>query len=163
MTRAIDQEIKTLKNVNSTASQQKEALIFLIHFLGDLHQPLHCADNHDQGGNCVPVWYFGLQPKIQCDSPQQGYSLNLHGIWDTELVQRIDPEPIDLASKLDAEFSKQISIQLKEPVALDEWAMETHNLAASVVYKSLSKQIPATKNDAPIQSCAEGKYFQKIF
>jgi hypothetical protein len=156
VTRAIDQEIKTLKNLKSSHSQQKEALVFLIHFLGDLHQPLHCADNHDRGGNCVPVWYFGLQPKIQCDSPQQGYSLNLHGIWDTELVQRIDPEAVDLADKLDAEFSKQISVRLKEPVALDEWAKETHDLAASVVYKNLSKPIFATKNDAPVQSCAEG-------
>ena len=32
-----------------------EALKFLIHFVGDLHQPLHCADNHDRGGNEVKV------------------------------------------------------------------------------------------------------------
>src|SRR5580692_10642005 len=46
-----------------------EALKFLIHFVGDLHQPLHCADNHDRGGNEVKV-ILGRR------------STNLHAVWD---------------------------------------------------------------------------------
>jgi len=36
-------------------AQLREDLMFLIHFIGDMHQPLHCADNKDKGGNDVKV------------------------------------------------------------------------------------------------------------
>ena len=58
--------------------QFHDALGFLVHFLGDLHQPLHCAErNNDGGGNSVQVtWQNG---------PTQ---TNLHSVWDGELVKR---------------------------------------------------------------------------
>ena len=46
------------------------ALKFLIHFIADLHQPLHAADHDDKGGNCI-----GL-------SPRHGRETNLHAYWD---------------------------------------------------------------------------------
>lgn len=49
-------------------------LRFLVHFLGDIHQPLHCATNADAGGNCIK---------------EKGYALRfpeLHAVWDTALV-----------------------------------------------------------------------------
>src|ERR1035437_3132528 len=42
-----------------TAVQRKEALMFLVHFVGDMHHPLHCSDNHDKGGNDVKLDFFG--------------------------------------------------------------------------------------------------------
>ena len=48
------------------------ALKSLLHFMGDLHQPLHCSDDHDRGGNEVPVRYPG-QPR----------RVNLHSVWDS--------------------------------------------------------------------------------
>src|SRR5947207_2280907 len=70
----IIEAIRHFKTVLGDPSESREkrarALIFLVHFIGDLHQPLHCADNHDQGGNEVKVLNFGKRT-------------NLHSIWDS--------------------------------------------------------------------------------
>jgi hypothetical protein len=46
---------KVLKDPAAAPAQRREALLFLVHFVGDMHQPLHCSDNNDQGGNKVLV------------------------------------------------------------------------------------------------------------
>jgi hypothetical protein len=53
-----------------------EALAFLIHFVGDIHQPLHAGDRADRGGNDLKTTY-GVMP---------GY--NLHSVWDGLLADR---------------------------------------------------------------------------
>ncbi len=62
------------------------ALRYVIHLIGDLHQPLHTATNGDQGGNCLPVTYYGLSPK-----PDQFRRVNpnLHGVWDAGTIRRM--------------------------------------------------------------------------
>jgi S1/P1 Nuclease len=52
------------------------------------HQPLHCADDHDRGGNDVHVTFFGE-------------NANLHSVWDTLLIERIDSDPGHYANRLD--------------------------------------------------------------
>jgi len=52
---------------------QVEALMFLVHFIGDIHQPLHCGFGSDEGGNLITGKFFGD-------------SWNLHAIWDTGLI-----------------------------------------------------------------------------
>jgi len=52
------------------------ALKFLLHFVGDVHQPLHSADDHDQGGNSKRVSARGFPAG------------NLHHFWDTEFVEQ---------------------------------------------------------------------------
>ena len=44
---------RILANTQLVKPVRADALRFLIHFVGDLHQPLHCADNDDRGGNEV--------------------------------------------------------------------------------------------------------------
>src|SRR2546426_357114 len=57
---AIDRFRKVLKDRRADPIARKEALLFLVHFVGDMHQPLHCAArNDDKGGNRVPVLYLG--------------------------------------------------------------------------------------------------------
>jgi len=51
----IEQFRKALNDAAITPAERREDLMFLIHFIGDMHQPLHCADNKDKGGNDVPV------------------------------------------------------------------------------------------------------------
>lgn len=53
--------------------QRREVLKFLIHFIGDLHQPLHCGFSDDLGGNRYPVLHNGRQ-------------INIHRIWDNEIL-----------------------------------------------------------------------------
>ncbi|TVR94228.1 MAG: hypothetical protein EA418_10695 [Wenzhouxiangellaceae bacterium] len=54
-------------------SERREALKFLVHFIGDLHQPLHAGFAEDRGGNSIPVLYRGAW-------------LNLHRYWDIEIL-----------------------------------------------------------------------------
>ena len=54
------------------------ALKFILHFVGDMHQPLHSSDDHDAGGNCEAVRLGDTGP-----------SLRLHHYWDTEVVQAV--------------------------------------------------------------------------
>jgi nuclease S1 len=55
--------------------QKQQALKFLIHFIADLHQPLHVGDNKDQGGNQLQVRFYGI-------------GTNLHRVWDSEVIER---------------------------------------------------------------------------
>ena len=67
--------------------KRADALRFVIHFVGDLHQPLHAATNNDEGGNCVPVAFFGALPQLRY--PQtESYAPNLHGVWDTNILAK---------------------------------------------------------------------------
>jgi hypothetical protein len=71
----------------STDSTLKaNALRFIIHFMGDLHQPLHTISNGDRGGNCVPITYFMQAPQ---EGDNGSFRPNLHSIWDTETIRRL--------------------------------------------------------------------------
>ncbi len=65
--------IDILKKKNSTKEEKQIALKFLIHLIGDLHQPLHVGNGEDRGGNSVKVKWF-KEPT------------NLHSVWDTKLI-----------------------------------------------------------------------------
>jgi hypothetical protein len=50
---------KVVTDPAATAVERREALIFLVHFVGDMHQPLHCSDNNDKGGNDIKLEFYG--------------------------------------------------------------------------------------------------------
>jgi hypothetical protein len=72
----IDRNFALLSNKALPAHVRLEALAFLIHFVGDIHQPLHAGDRADRGGNDLKATY-GVMP---------GY--NLHSVWDGLLADR---------------------------------------------------------------------------
>src|SRR2546425_3755787 len=86
VTSALNDQINVLKAGGSN-QQTADALRFVIHFVGDLHQPLHCTTNNDRGGNCVPVAFFARNPRIT-DSQKESYSPNLHAVWETDIVKK---------------------------------------------------------------------------
>src|SRR5262249_16683826 len=89
VTEAITIRIAILKDKSADAAKRADALRFLIHFVGDLHQPLHGVDNNDHGGNCVPVQFFRVAPELNTRRPEDhDYSPNLHSVWDTYIVER---------------------------------------------------------------------------
>ncbi|WP_442589801.1 S1/P1 nuclease [Pedobacter sp. AW31-3R] len=70
----IPELIATLKNKQSTAEQKLLAMRLLIHFVGDIHQPMHTARKEDLGGNKLYVTWFGQKT-------------NLHHVWDESLIE----------------------------------------------------------------------------
>ncbi len=81
---AIERFKTVLANATAARPARAEALKFLVHFVGDIHQPLHCADNHDRGGNDITVAFFKA-------------STNLHAVWDTGIITKAGVTEIDYA------------------------------------------------------------------
>ena len=71
--RAIATPIGTLRNQTVSATDKAEALKFLSHFVGDLHQPLHAGRAEDRGGNAIRVRFLGEET-------------SLHEVWDGGLI-----------------------------------------------------------------------------
>lgn len=103
-----------------------EQLKFIIHFMGDLHQPLHCATNADAGGNCLATRGF--------------HEHELHATWDTGLLEQImrssQGRPISeatLADSLDTEFAPQFAGSANM-TDFDQMAVESHDVAFQAAY-----------------------------
>ena len=156
VTTAIAAQIKILQS-RAPNAQRADALRYVIHLVGDLHQPLHCSTNDDRGGNCVPVHYFMVAPTLQHDTDGQpikgDYKPNLHGIWDSSIiatdlrVRRITVA--QLAPDLDKRFAAQIPAWMAANVALEDWAWDSHELAETLAYGKLPKAIPDEANTRP--------------
>lgn len=124
----IANERAVLKDPSAKLEQRREALMFLVHFIGDMHQPLHCSDNKDKGGNDVRVVFF--------DRPG-----NLHSTWDSGLLGRMGKED-DLFPALLEEARKNRRKSSKGSVA--DWAEESHRAAQQVVYGKLPPEPSGT-------------------
>jgi hypothetical protein len=109
------------------------AFKFVLHFVGDLHQPLHAADNQDRGGNCVPLALGGPR------------TVNLHSYWDTVAVEAIEADADKLAAKLSAEITPANRAAWEQGDA-KAWAMESFAIAKTSVYTIGSK--PGCASDA---------------
>jgi len=101
------------------------ALAFLVHFVGDLHQPLHGAEHDgDQGGNKVKASY-GAIPRT-----------NLHSIWDGLLADRAISSPPPGAAGLLSGVSPEQRTEIAKG-SLADWSRESWELARTQVYGSL--------------------------
>jgi len=156
VTTAIAAQIQVLRS-HAPNAQRADALRYVIHLVGDLHQPLHCTTNDDRGGNCVPVRYFSRAPALQKDrdgAPIIGdYKPNLHGIWDSSIIatdlkaRRVTLS--QLAPDLDKRFAAQIPVWMAANVALEDWAWDSHVLAERLAYGKLPKAIPDEADTGP--------------
>lgn len=112
-----------LGNKAADPALRRDALKFLVHFVGDLHQPLHCEDNGDQGGNKVQVMFFG-QP------------MNLHAVWDSGILHREKFYGLKLAAELNSRITPAEKAAWARG-STEDWAMESHALAVRLAYGKL--------------------------
>src|SRR5262249_37152499 len=140
ITLALAAQIKVLQTPGSSAADQANALRFIIHFAGDIHQPLHCTTNNDRGGNCVPVTYFGKPPK-ETSKTAESYTENLHGAWDTDLVERVENGKTveEFADFLNNKYKSQFASLQAAGVNFDDWAWASHEDAETKSYGKLNK------------------------
>ena len=132
----VDKVREFVAELASPATAQPERLLalkYLLHFVGDLHQPLHASDNHDRGGNCVPVSLGGSR------------TVNLHAYWDTVVVQALGSDPATVAATLDARITpaQRAAWQQGDPAA---WATDSNQVARSTAYTVGSP--PGCQSDA---------------
>jgi hypothetical protein len=158
VTRAIRDALATLRSTETNPQKRADALRFLIHFVGDLHQPLHAITNNDEGGNCVPVAFFDMLPQLR--NPQtESYAPNLHGVWDTNILERATTGKTaeQVAAELDGSFRKNISHWQKGKADIDAWAWESFQLGEKNVYRKLPVPIPV-ETPQLIKSCTDDNH-----
>ena len=84
---AINRNFLIVSDRKRPDAERREALKFLVHFVGDVHQPLHAGDRPDKGGNDFQVSY-------------KGKGTNLHSVWDSLILRERGLGPALYASTL---------------------------------------------------------------
>ncbi|MDE3169908.1 MAG: S1/P1 nuclease [Acidobacteriota bacterium] len=166
---ALQAQLAILKNRKSSAAARADALRFIIHFLGDIHQPLHNATNNDLGGNCIPVEFLGKLPK-ETEPSRESFDPNLHWVWDVGIINRsaypavpatrrinFQDRARGIAAYLDRKYRAQISGWESQPIDFPSWAWESHSLADSVAYGKLPHPIPI-EPPRSVNSCADDNH-----
>lgn len=141
----LSQQAKVLADTSATPAARLRALKWVVHLVGDIHQPLHAEDNHDKGGNLVQVQFFGV-------------GTNLHSVWDGRVINRkldlqvgpnytIDPTAVRTkALQLNASITPAEQAKWAPhgtfgqlPSQVVAWADESHRLAQEVAYVDIAQ------------------------
>ncbi len=117
----IVQGIQTCVNVLKSKSSSKEDKTFhlkmLVHFLGDLHQPLHIGIEDDKGGNDFQVRWFNS-------------GTNLHTVWDSKMLGSFDMSYTEVAANAD-KLSKEQVKEIQKGSVLD-WVYDSRALCEDI-------------------------------
>lgn len=110
-------------------SEALKGLRVLVHLVGDIHQPLHAADNGDFGGNGVTVTNrlcveFGAREPTAC---------KLHTYWDTSLVRAAVRGMSEEAAATSWATAQETS-PASESSMVDAWATESNEIARQIAY-----------------------------
>jgi hypothetical protein len=137
------------------------ALRFVMHFVGDLHQPLHTTTNGDRGGNCVPVTYYDRVPQKNQNGGGD-YSPNLHSVWDSSTIRTLMTkqglgDALALAKYIIAQHALPAGVAAQRPTknAVAAWTRTSHAFGRTVVYSRLPVSIAIEPASAvTLASCA---------
>jgi S1/P1 Nuclease len=123
-----------------------QELAFLIHFVGDIHQPLHAATDGDRGGNCVNL----ASPLHHGDGSRD--TTELHAAWDVDEVMAVFVALSDEAATATALYQRFKSGTTVDQLSPLDWARESNDMAKRDVYRALS--LP--NHSAAANTCALG-------
>jgi hypothetical protein len=135
----IERQARLLADRTVPIRERVMALAFLVHFVGDLHQPLHAGDRGDLGGNRLPVAYGIIAGRT-----------NLHLAWDGYLAERGISTPAGGAAGLLSELSEAERAQMRLGTVTD-WARESWEASRDFAYASvLGDPCGALPADRPV-------------
>lgn len=129
---AIEKYSAILKDKAQPRDKRREALIYLVHFMGDLHQPMHAAGGlvrdeatgnmvPDRGGNSVKIRLLGVET-------------NLHSAWDGLLVDWGPSSVADYADYLMTAEMRGRSVEELQRGTIVDWINESHYAAVHESY-----------------------------
>ncbi len=104
-----------------------DALRYVVHLVGDVHQPMHDTSDADLGGNCEQ-----LQPPF-------GKAKNLHALWDGGIIEDMDVDARALTSSLEKDVSAMSDADRLAMTAgdQDDWVWQAHQIAVEDIYGKL--------------------------
>lgn len=107
----------TLKDANASAAAKNEATKYLIHLVGDAHQPMHVSRKEDKGGNTIQLRF-------------DGKGTNLHSLWDSKLIDKEGLSQEEIVRKYDTATPSDIKKwQGDSPI---EWLWESYQITAEL-------------------------------
>ena len=113
----IQQCIKIISSKESSKADQIFYLKLLVHFVGDLHQPMHVGRAEDKGGNSIKVkWFYS--------------KTNLHSVWDSKMIDHYQMSYTELTQNAN-QISKD-QVQYLQQGTVEDWVNETGKLAEKV-------------------------------
>ena len=129
----IEKYIATLKDRTQPNDKRREALIFVVHLIGDLHQPMHTAGGMvkdettgqmvpDLGGNKVKVRFLGIET-------------NLHSIWDSGIIDWGPATVDDYVNHLMKFEMRGRSVEELQRGTVQDWFEESHYAAVHDAYE----------------------------
>lgn len=118
---ALDQQLAILRDRKRSDADRGEALRFVIHFLGDMHQPLHAGERGDKGGNDVKLTWLG-KPS------------NLHSLWDSGLIGASGLSEEEYVAMLQQRLATRGDLARITGGTVIDWVNESHDVARDVVY-----------------------------
>ncbi|WP_296220308.1 S1/P1 nuclease [uncultured Sphingomonas sp.] len=108
----------TLQDPAASIEDKRTALRFVVHIIGDLHQPLHVGRGNDRGGNDTPVAFFNRPT-------------NLHSLWDSGLIEQKQLSFSEYASFLSRAITPEDVIAWSDPRP-DTWMTESVKLREQI-------------------------------
>jgi S1/P1 Nuclease len=126
----IEEFERTLLNPKAGRLQKQQALKFLIHFIADLHQPLHVGDNNDQGGNLLQVRFFND-------------GSNLHRVWDSQVMELHTKDERIWLWDFDFLANPRMVMEWSKG-APEDWATETLQIAKEAYCLPGTKRVMAS-------------------
>ena len=127
----IKYDINLLKSGKGSFKENQAALWFLIHFIGDLHMPLHVGDDNDRGGNGKQIRFFN-----PLSHSNKGHVTNLHSLWDNLIQVKASEDPEQLGLELNNKIN-EIDKKKWASGSIDSWAYESYSLS-----KEIEKEFP---------------------
>ena len=125
-----------LKDPSKPVEERRLALRFIVHLVGDIHQPLHVGDNHDRGGNDTQVRWFDR-------------GSNMHRVWDSGIIERAGGNEESWLTDLKAMDTPEARQEAMKGT-VGEWATESLLAARQAYQEPMSdKRIKSGSFPAP--------------
>jgi hypothetical protein len=159
----IDQFKAELADPDTPKKEQLLALQFLLHFVGDVHQPLHASTHvdadtgkEDFGGNCVGILHGNATVPVR-----------LHAYWDTNLVQKALGRDVDEAADKVTPLLTRANVEKWSGGTTSDWAKESFEIAKTKVYAGAIDHDPEMtdfefkdRHGQPDARCGPSKVFR---
>jgi hypothetical protein len=154
---ALEQFTNTLKDPSATTDEKRLALQFIVHIIGDLHQPLHAGNGTDRGGNDVKVRFFWQ------DS-------NLHRVWDSQMLEQRGLSYTEWTAQLTRSITPQ-DIRNWASTDVLEWIKESTEIrdtiypdnANNMSYDYLYNNLPTAQKRIQMAGIRIAMYLNKVF
>lgn len=117
-----------LADKKAPKADRARALLFFVHFVEDVHQPLHVGDNRDRGGNTTQVQF-------------DGRGTNLHSLWDSGLMRQLGGNDQSWVNRVEPLLTPQ-NVKAWSSTKVEDWADESLQAAKKAYFWPVGAKKP---------------------